>query len=188
MLIIIMGKTSSGKDGVARYLKEKYGIPDLVSYTTREKRVQETDGVEHWFITKEQIKEIKDKESLVAYTINEKTGIEYCATTQSMPAEICTYILNPDGYDWGIQYGALNDTSHIIIYVECSEDNILSRGIIRGDNPDVLLKRLESERDEFDNFRQAERYDYIINNDGDQESLLQQVDVVCSAIGMKSLV
>jgi len=187
MLIIIMGKTSSGKDTVANYLKSDYGIPDLVSYTTRDKREYETDGVEHWFISKERIAEIKAAEDLVAYTINEKTGIEYCATVQAMPAETSVYILNPDGLYWGIKEGSLKNTPYKTIYVECSEENILNRGKQRGDNADTLYKRLESERLEFDTFRDLKNYDYIIYNNSDLNSLLEQTDEVCRKMGIKRI-
>jgi len=43
----LIGKTSSGKDTVARYIKDAYGINQVVSYTTRPKRPCETNGVEH---------------------------------------------------------------------------------------------------------------------------------------------
>lgn len=188
MLIIIMGKTSSGKDYVAKYLKELYGIPDLVSYTTREKRDKETDGVEHLFITKEKISQIKENEDLIAYTINENTGIEYCATAQAMPAETSVYILNPDGLDWGLKYGALKDIKYFTIYVECSEENILERGKKRGDKIDVLERRLNSEKDEFDAFRNNKRYDYIVYNNGTREELLQQIDAICIEKKLKKII
>ena len=37
-IIAVIGKTSSGKDTVAKVLNEKYGIPSVVSMTTRPKR------------------------------------------------------------------------------------------------------------------------------------------------------
>ena len=42
-IIAVIGKTSSGKDTVAKVLNEKYGIPSVVSMTTRPKREYETN-------------------------------------------------------------------------------------------------------------------------------------------------
>ena len=43
-IICIVGKTGTGKDTIAKYLYNKYGIDAICSYTTREKRDYETDG------------------------------------------------------------------------------------------------------------------------------------------------
>lgn len=57
-IIALIGKTSSGKDTVARYIKASYGINQIVSYTTRPMRSHETDGVEHYFVSKERMTEV----------------------------------------------------------------------------------------------------------------------------------
>lgn len=187
MLIIIVGKTNSGKDGVAKYLKLAYGIPDLVSYATRPKRAYETDGVEHWFISLDRMKEIKETEDLLAWTVNDKTGIEYCSTIQAIPAETSTYILNPHGLHWGLKEGKLSKVPYITIYVECDEETILARGKARGDDMAVLTKRLESERDEFNAFRDNKEYEYIVYNTGTKEELLQKIDAICRELNLKKL-
>ena len=76
-LIFLVGKTSSGKDTVAKYISDKYGIPMVCSYTTRGMRDYEEDGVQHYFVSKERMKEILETESIVAYVKFPKTEIEY---------------------------------------------------------------------------------------------------------------
>lgn len=53
-IFCIMGKSSSGKDTIFRLLCEEntYGLKEVVSYTTRPKRSNETNGVEYYFIDK----------------------------------------------------------------------------------------------------------------------------------------
>ena len=65
MIIAIVGKTSSGKDSLAKYIKEYYDIPAIVSYTTRPKRESETNGIEHWFISKEEMAELLKIENII---------------------------------------------------------------------------------------------------------------------------
>lgn len=69
MIICIVGKTSSGKDSVAKIANKLFNLNMVVSYTTRPKRSYETDGVEHYFISKERMKEIKENDTMIAYTI-----------------------------------------------------------------------------------------------------------------------
>lgn len=182
MLIIIMGKTNSGKDFVAKYIGERFQIPDLVSYSTRPKRDYEVNGKEHWFITKEEMARIKKEEDLIAYTINDKTQIEYCATAQCMTGDPSIYILNPHGLFWGLEHGKLKNIPYITIYVECDEKLILERGIARGDDEQVLRKRLDSEKNEFNAFRDNKEYDFILYNNGTKETLIKAVEALCSEL------
>ena len=69
MIICIVGKTSSGKDSVARILKEKYGIDMVVSYSTAPKREDQIEGVHHYFISSEEMARICKEEKVIALII-----------------------------------------------------------------------------------------------------------------------
>lgn len=177
-IIAIVGKTNSGKDTAAKYIHDKYDIPFVVSATTRPKRDYETNGKEHWFITPDKMRELTNRKDVIAYTKNEKTGIEYAATLKDVPANgNCIYIINPEGIRWYEEHGTVANLKSI--YVDCDENKIVSRGLARGDNPDVLSNRLSSEREEFDAFRDSGKYDYLIDNSADsKEHLFEQIDEV----------
>ena len=53
-MIILCGASASGKTVTALELQRKYGLSKAVTTTTREKRVGESDGVEYFFISKEE--------------------------------------------------------------------------------------------------------------------------------------
>lgn len=182
-----MGKTSSGKDFVANYLEQEYGIPMVVSYTTRHMRDYETDGVQHHFIDDEKMDYLMDNEKIIAYTKNNKTGIQYCATVESLSKETMVYIINPNGVEWFQVHGAINDVDWHIIYIDCDENIILSRGQSRGDDIETLTKRLESEHDEFNSFRDLKKYDYLIHNNHSVEYLLGQVDIFMESLGYEKV-
>lgn len=55
MLIILYGKTGSGKSTIAKELARKYNFKLAVSATSREKRKGEKDGVHYWFKTKDEM-------------------------------------------------------------------------------------------------------------------------------------
>lgn len=62
IIFTLTGPSGSGKTTLANIFKEKYG-EQLVSYTSRPKRPEELDGVDYYFVTKEQALELK-KESV----------------------------------------------------------------------------------------------------------------------------
>lgn len=55
-IIAIAGRTSSGKDYIAKRLSTILDYPLVVSHTTRPIRSNETNGVEHWFDSKKNLK------------------------------------------------------------------------------------------------------------------------------------
>lgn len=95
MIISIVGKTASGKDTAADYISNKYGIPKIVSATTRPMRVYEKNGREHWFVTPLDMMHIRKRDDVIAYTRNPDTGIEYAATLKMFPqgTKDCIYII-----------------------------------------------------------------------------------------------
>ncbi len=54
-IFCIMGKSGSGKDTILKEINkvEDLNLKTIVTYTTRPKRNNETDGVEYFFIDKE---------------------------------------------------------------------------------------------------------------------------------------
>lgn len=182
MVIAVVGKTNSAKDTIAKYLKENYGVPAVVSYTTRPMRNYEVNGIQHYFVDDERMSEIVENDDIIAYTKNEMTGIQYCATVQALTADSVVYIINPDGIHWFNENGT-NAVEMRSIYVYAEETDILNRGIRRGDNPEVLVKRLESERDEFDAFYENKEFDWVVYNTDTLEYLFSQVDFVMGQLG-----
>ena len=160
-LIVIIGKSRSGKDTLARYLNELHHVEPIVSYATRPKRNNEKNGREHWFVSPEYMNELKQNSDMIAYTYNAKTGHEYCASLKDLkPDTWYTYILNPKGLYYLISNMSDKVFLHVV-YVDCDERDLRKRGKDRGESPEVFETRIESEREEFDYF--SENYRYLIN-------------------------
>ena len=182
MILGIVGKTNSGKDTAAKYLFEKYKYPMIVSYTTRPKRAYEDDGVQHWFIDKSRMAELIATKDIIAYTKNEETGIEYCAVLDdTFMQKDFIYIINPEGIRWFKEHGTKNEKM-ISIYMNCAEDEILKRGELRGDDVDVLNKRLSSERKEFDDFYNNKEWDYVVNSEKPLDDVKAQIHKIIEDI------
>ena len=63
--IYIMGKSASGKDTIAKLLKEKLGLKSYVMYTTRPMRVGEQEGVDYFYTTEDKIEEYRNNGKLI---------------------------------------------------------------------------------------------------------------------------
>lgn len=161
-IIAIVGKTRSGKDTAARYLSKKYNIPMVCSYTTRPKRPYETEGVEHYFISKEEAKTKLKTEHILAYTRNEKTGIEYFATEEALQAQTSIYIINPDGIDYLTKHASKELNLYTICF-DIKEGELRRRALACKDDMKVFETRLDSERREFDAFVRSGNYNLLIN-------------------------
>lgn len=66
-IFCIMGKSSSGKDTIFKELKKdkNLNLKGIISYTTRPKRMTETNGVEYFFINEEKLKEYKHNNRII---------------------------------------------------------------------------------------------------------------------------
>jgi len=57
-LLVIIGKSSSGKSTVEEILREEHHYNKIISYTTRPMRSGEKNGVDYHYITKEEFKKL----------------------------------------------------------------------------------------------------------------------------------
>lgn len=181
-IIAIVGKTSSGKDTVCKYLWEKYRIPMIVSYTTRPMRDYEVEGVQHYFVSEEEMNKLEKQNDILAYTRFPKTGYRYCATVSSMKDDIMAYIINPDGVNYlKKNIDKLGVECHTL-YLHLPEEIIRERAIGRGDNLDLIEERLASETKQFDEFYASKRYDFCIDTRKELEDVFSDVDTALAGI------
>ena len=67
MVLILAGKSGSGKDAIQNILKEEYGFQPIVSTTTRPIREGEEEGVAYHFISKEEFLKGIDEDRFLEY-------------------------------------------------------------------------------------------------------------------------
>ena len=156
-IFAIVGETCSGKDSITKKLIDK-GYKAVCSYTTREKRSVETEGIEHYFVSKEKFDKIKDDNTVVAYT---KIGdIEYMATQEELNKSDI-YIIDPIGLKY-LKEKFSYDFDIISIYLFSPYDVRKKRSETRGDDPSVFEKRCTDEKNQFNYFKTKKHYDYIL--------------------------
>lgn len=67
MLTIIIGPSGSGKTTLAKYLNQKYGYKEMVSYTTRAPRPGEINGVDYYFTSNEDFRQMIKEDKFLEY-------------------------------------------------------------------------------------------------------------------------
>ena len=175
-VICIVGRTGSGKDYIANHLSRKLNIPMVVSYTTREKRSNETNGKEHWFITKDDAIDMLKDEDILAYT--EIGDILYFATLSSIDTISSIYIIDPNGVEF--LKNKFSDKLNIkVVYVYADEDVRDRRASHRSDYDSAFKKRNNAEDKQFNRFEELHSWDLLIDNSNDIS-----IDKICKDIWM----
>lgn len=67
MLLIICGKSGSGKDALLKRLVQHYSFTPIISTTSRPPRFGEMDGVAYNFVTKEMFLDLIHRDRLIEY-------------------------------------------------------------------------------------------------------------------------
>ena len=147
-----------------------YGLKLVVSYATRGMRENETDGVEHYFITPEVAKEKMETEHILAYTKIDEN--EYFATVEAIN-DSNLYIIDPKG----IKYLKENfrNIRTKVIYIMTDNELRMERARKR-DNKDFIKsfkKRNVEENEQFTQFEENKGWDLLLLNNGDGNDCIE---------------
>lgn len=169
MLTVLMGKTASGKDEIARILAMKFAFHRVVRYTTRPLRKNEINGVTYHFITEDEFKQ-KINEDFFAeyksYTVDDGSiwfyGTSYESIQRLNLLQNNLIILPPDCY-WVFKNNMA--VEHKVVYLYANNQTILKRLKKRLDKNDSPKRRLNQDNIDFKGVeRIADKIVY--NNDG----------------------
>ncbi|MFR2314855.1 guanylate kinase [Terrisporobacter sp.] len=100
-LFALVGKSSTGKDTLIKYLSEDLELPIAISFTTRPKRKGETEGIEYRFINENDFLKMKSKKLIAEYTGYKVASNDiwyYGLTKEELEQdEYVLVIVNPEG-------------------------------------------------------------------------------------------
>lgn len=156
-MIVLAGASASGKTEVAKLLAKKYGITKIVTTTTREKRTGEVDGVDYFFVSKEEFEKMILEDKFVEYTLY--NGQMYGSTKDQIANDKCV-VIDPAGLR---SYIALGNKNIVTFYLEADEKTRIERMVQRGDDPDKIKSRIENDRIAFKKENVA-TVDYVIDS------------------------
>lgn len=174
MIHCLIGHSSSGKSTVERLLGERYGIPKIVSYTTRPKRKNEKDGVDYHFIDYQTFKQL-DSEGLFVETIQYRdwnyglslSGIDYLNNDYIV-------VVTTHGYDKLVKVVSKEMVNAIHIKVE--ERERIIRQLKRGDDVDEVIRRIGTDRIDFAGVEEIS--DYVVENHDIDETVQTVYNII----------
>ena len=156
-MLVISGASASGKTEVAHIIEKKYGLTRVITVTTREKRVGEVDGVDYFFVTKEQFEELIKQDKLVEYAVYNGN---YYGSRKDQIADDHILVVEANGLK---AYIALNDPSIVTFALTANAKIREERMKCRGDKMCDIEKRLKSDRTVFSKTN-LKGVDYFIEN------------------------
>lgn len=158
-LLLILGRTASGKDSLVNKLCERTGLKQLISYTTRERRVNEGDT--HIFITDKEYQQLQDEGQIAAFT--QIGQYKYCCTIKQL-YESDLYVIDYLGLKHLRELNLPNlrlVTVFINVPDEVREERALNK---RKDDKFVFRKRSLDEAAQFREMLKNADFDYSISN------------------------
>ncbi len=139
-MLILMGASASGKTEIAKYLKQKYDISKIITYTTRPKRIHEQNGVDYHFISLEEFAILKERDFFVETTYYNQN---YYGTAKEDIKDDRCIILDPNGFK---SFLALNDSHIISFYLDCDEETRMKRMLQRKDSIELAKSRIINDK------------------------------------------
>lgn len=168
-LIILCGKTCSGKDSVGTILCNKYGFHRVITVTSRPIRKGEKDGVTYHYLTEDEFTDLISKNEFAEWRKYETVeGVWYYGTKKKDLNDILKYqknfiITTPSGYEH-IKNNIPSGVKTMVVYLNANHSVIEKRLLHRGDNISEAKRRLASDDIDFKNF--YNKADRTINNFG----------------------
>lgn len=157
-MIVLTGASASGKTVTALDLQKRHGLVKAITTTTREKRVGETDGVEYFFISKEEFQKRLAENKFVEHSIY--NGNYYgCGVDQVSDNKIV--VLDPNGLHSFLKLKDKNIVSFLLIADESTRKTRMKK---RGDKEANIKQRIENDVNDF-SLEKIGKVDFIINTE-----------------------
>lgn len=157
-MIILTGASASGKTVTALSLQKRYGLVKAITTTTRDMRQGETNGVEYFFVTKEEFEKRLNENKFVEHSIynNNYYG---CGIDQVSDNKIV--VLDPNGLHSFLKLNNKNIVSFLLIADKSTRH---TRMVERGDKKENILERLKNDVNDF-SLEKIGKVDFIINTE-----------------------
>lgn len=165
----LIGPPASGKTSIQKELVQ-YGIPEIVSHTTRQARPDEQQGHHYYFVSRDEFLKTEIIERV------EYSGNLYGLSKAEVLSKVNQYPLSTVAVETQglVQLKKLLADRVESIFIMTDYDTVISRMLERGDSPELINRRIEyaSSTGEFNNWQTA---NYVVKNTGSLEVAVHQI-------------
>lgn len=155
-MIVLVGESASGKSSIEKNLVDNYGYKKIVSYTTRQPRQGEVDGIDYHYISENQFIKLQ-KEGYFA-EVGEYNGWHYGTAKNDCTSDKVA-VVTPHGLR---QLAKIPNLDIHTFYINVPRRDRLIKILQRGDNIEEAYRRSLSDVGQFDGI--SDEVDYIVNN------------------------
>lgn len=163
-IVVLVGKSSSGKTSIAKYVTDNFRYDNIVSHTTRPIRPGEQEGIDYYFIGDTAF-DVMEQEGMFVETTKYR-GWKYGISKQELENKefgiVVTDIV-------GVRNLKRNGIKHVSIYIERDDKDRFISSILRGDS--ITEIALRNERDTACYQDIYSEVDYVIKNDCEIEEI-----------------
>ncbi len=147
--LILIGTTASGKTTIKNELKDR-GYTLEISYTSREKRDNEIDGVDYHFIEGKEFEKLIAEGKFLQYTLfkdkNDPTKDNYYGTLINEFSNKDVFIMNASAVtNMPKEYR----NRCVVVFTVADLETTINRLKSRGDDAEMILNRLIADEKEF---------------------------------------
>lgn len=151
-MLILLGKSGSGKDTIAKYLVDHCGYRRIITYTTRPIRQDETQDIQYHFISEEEFHEKVNHGFFLEYKVyHTEFGDWYYGSAKEdfkKADDKTVVILTPEGYLdllWNVK-----NIAHDTVYIKVGIEELQLRLQQRGDDKTEIERRLIHDNKDFE--------------------------------------
>ncbi|HKM02822.1 MAG TPA: guanylate kinase [Bacilli bacterium] len=157
-MIILVGASASGKTEVAKVLAKTFQMRKVITHTTRPMRENEIDGVDYYFVSREEFISLKKHNFFVETT---EYNDNFYGTSRKEVEDNKVLIVDPNGLK---SFLKLKDTRIIAFFMNATKETRRIRMIKRGDKIEDAIKRIATDDSKF-NDETMNNCDFIIDSE-----------------------
>ncbi len=162
MIIVLTGKTASGKDTVMSKLLMKFPkLKRIITTTSRTPRPGEKNGIDYNFIPEADFKQKIERGGFIEWVryAGNLYGTEKSQVLDNLSSDII-WRIDPSGA--GQIRQLIRDSKVLVIYLTVSDEVVLKRLKERGLKHEEISKRMQEDKQFWQEYK--DNYDFIVEN------------------------
>ena len=173
MIIIFSGPSGVGKSTIINELINHKDLYFSVSHTTREKRHNEENGVDYFFISEDEFNNLINNDFFIEY---EKYGTDFYGTgmdqlSTSNPITVLDVEVN------GATKLLNENKSFIGIFIDIENEELIKRLKERGHGEEFINKRMNLANEQRSKINE---FDFIVKNVDINTTVKEIIDIICN--------